>query len=221
MANTSALKKTFDAMAIIAVLNVFGVGGLLGYLVFSGIIDAEKMKRIVDVVRNEDAMMAETEEEGDSPEADVEVAAVPMAGEFVSQVDLEIMRREAERIKEELRQRLALNDSILLRVQTERESFREERNAAAAKDQSDTEMREKDGFRKQIAIIEGLKPKNAADYLLSFEDIGDAARTLSAMETRRARKIVEAAKGPEQVEKMKEIVRRLRKLSPSKLDDKR
>lgn len=212
----SSIRRTYDGIALFAVLNVLVLGGMTAYLVGSGAVDGQKIQRIAAVMRGEDqpspepaAEPVETVEEAASTQP-VEAAPVD------TQVELEIVRREADRTKEELRQRLALSNSILLRISTERENFRREREIADQATQAERRELEAEGFEKQIAILAGVKAKTAVEHLLGLGDPDEAARILLAMETRKAKKIVEAAKRPDQMEQMKSIMRRLREVAPDR-----
>ncbi|MBU0717192.1 MAG: hypothetical protein KJ749_03005, partial [Planctomycetes bacterium] len=155
-----------------------------------------------------------SKEDSAEPEAsEIEQPQMAAAG---SQAELEIIRREAARIQEELRQRLALNNSILLRITTERESFQREREEAARTAKVEQAEQETEGFAKQIAILESVKPKTALEHLLGLGDPDEAATVLLAMNTRKAKKIVEAAKSPQEMEQMRLVVRQLRSVSPER-----
>jgi hypothetical protein len=136
-----------------------------------------------------------------------------------SQVELEIMRREAERIKEELRQRLALNNSILLRATNEREAFEKERTAEENQRRARLREQQQEGFTKQVEILEAMKPKIAVVHLLSMDNLDEAARVLLSMETRQAKKIVEAAKGGEQMAQMVTVLQKIREVAPERSTD--
>ena len=219
MMGASVFKRAYDGVALFAILNAVVLGAMAAYLVASGAVDAVKVQRIAAVLRGEDrpekhpASVAEA-----SAAADANEAAVPLGEEVIADtsLELEIIRREADRLKEELRQQLALNNSILLRITTERENFRQEREAAAEQTAAERREREKEGFDKQLAILEGVKAATAVTHLLALGDVDEAARILLAMEVRKAKKIVEAAKRPDQLEQMKLILRRLRDVSPDR-----
>ena len=51
MSATSVMRKTYDGIALFALLNVVFVGGLIGYLISSGAVDAAKFRKFVAVVR--------------------------------------------------------------------------------------------------------------------------------------------------------------------------
>jgi len=212
MASPSLLRRTYDSVALVTLLNAIGVAALVGFLVHSGALTGPKVREMIRVVRGEgvvidadQAAIVDPEKET-SDHADVHAPGTP--------TDVESLRLEAERIKTELDQRLALNNSIMLRVMTEREAFKKEQQAAAKRQQTATAERGEAGFRKQIAIYEGLPPKLAVKHLLDLNDPDEAARLLLELDTSQAKKIVESARRGEDMVKMEEILRRVRDVSP-------
>ncbi len=224
--NPSLLRRAYDGLALFAMLNLVGLVGLLALLSNSGTLNIEKVRRIVGVMRGEEparqAGLTGSMEEAEKKEAS-EAARVneqKVAAAFSeSDTDVQIMRLEGERIKAELDQRLALNNSILLRVTTERERFQRERDVAEKQKDQARRKRQSDGFRKQIAIYEALSPKVAVEHLLSLPDLDDAAAIFLEMDTRKAKKIIEAAKRPDQKETVMTILRRIREIEPEKFDN--
>ena len=220
MLNPSLARRTYDAIALFALLNMIALGGLVTYVVGTGAIDRQKLESIAAIVRGEDPVgSGETPSVAEEP-AEEAAPAVPGEGPAAaSGIDLEIMRREAERIKEELRQRLALNNSILLRVTTERAAFHEEREVALARSRASQRERQEEGFEKQVAILGAMKPKVAVRHLLGIGDPDEAARILLEMSTRKAKKIVEAAKTGEQMRQMMLVLQRIREVAPDRSGD--
>lgn len=217
--SASVLRKAYDAASVVALLNMVLLVGGVAYLV-SGGMDADKLARIGAVLRGDEP---EAPADDTAGRADVEEEAAakaePVALRVVdSRTQLEIIHREAERIKAELRQRLALNNSILLKVTTERERFQREREAALKEDKTLGQKREAAGFQKQLAILQGLSPRLATKHLLAMGDSKQAARVLMSMNTSRAKKIVEAAKRGNDLIKMQQILLQLRKLSPERVN---
>ncbi|MCH8223641.1 MAG: hypothetical protein IH868_09560 [Chloroflexi bacterium] len=211
MSATSLVRKTYDGIALFSVLNVVFVGGLVAYLISSGAVDAEKFRKFVAVIRG--AELAETDGANADPAVVEETGTPPQGLPFTpatAQIDLEVYRREADRIQEELRQRLALSNSILLRTTTERQNFRREREDAAKESEGKKRERQTAGFQKQVAILEGVKPKTAIEHLLSIGDPEEAAAILMGMDDRRAKRIVEAAKTPSQRQKIGAILQKLK-----------
>ncbi len=213
---TSILKKAYDSVAVVALLNMVLLAGTVAYLATGGGLDGEKLRQIAAVLRGEpvtpvveDKIESQEDKVANSPQ--VREAA---SGPVDSRIELEIIHREAERIEAELQQRLALNNSILLRVTTEREKFQREREAALRQDKVKDENRSAAGFQKQLAILQSLAPKLASRHLLGMEDADQAAQVLMSMSTNRAKKIVAAAKRGDDLAKMQQILLRMRKLSP-------
>ena len=217
MTSPSIGKRIYDAVALFAMLNLLVAGGIIAYLLATGTVDAEKVHRVAAVLRGEDQPEV-TEPALEPPQKPVDVVEPAQTEDVVaaSQMNLEIMRREAERIKAELDQRLALNNSIMLRVMTEREAFQRENEAAAKVEMEAEQQRQNEGFEKQLEIYEGLAPKVAVEHVLGLQDPDEAARILLDMDTRKAKKIVEAAKRPDQMQQMKLILQRLREVAPDR-----
>lgn len=216
MTNPSLLRRTYDAVALFSMVNLLGLGAL-GIILFNrGALNSAKGRRILAVLRGQD--LAELDRRAAGAAAD-HAAEQPDQGTDVvteSEVGIEIMRREGERIKAELDQRLALNNSILLRVTAERDRIKHDRDELAREREASMQQRRADGFKKQIAIYESLKPKVAVHHLLALAEPDEAARILVEMNTGRARKIVEAAKEPDQLSKMLVILRRVREVAPER-----
>jgi len=212
----SLARRTYDAVAFFAVLNLAALVALVAYAVASGGVDAEKLERIAAVLRGQDPVTTLPEPAQEEQAEGAEPA--PPAGDAAaaSSVELEIMRREAERIKEELRQRLALNNSILLRATTEREAFERERQLEENQRLARLQEREELGFTKQVEILEAMKPKIAVAHLLGMDEPDEAARVLLAMNTRQARKIVEAARGGQDMTRMMDVLNRIREVAPDR-----
>ncbi len=209
--NPSILRRTYDGIALFAFLNMLALGGVLIYVLGAGVIDGEKVRQIAAALREEEPQ-TEVTERRHLNEQTTEPISQAVGGDALaeSQMNLEIVRREAERIKAELDQRLALSNSILLRVMTERESFREEREKAQQQQEIASAQQNQEAFKKQIAIYEALAPKIALQHLLTIPDPDEAAEVLLAVNTRKAKSIIEAAKRSEDLEKMKTILRRMR-----------
>ena len=218
MRDPSIFRRAYDTVALFALLNVLALGGLGAYLVASGAVDAEKARRIGAVLRGEDSPQAQARVPEEPVAAETDTTDSESGGDVVarSQMEMEILRREGERIKAELDQRLALNNSILLRVMTERERFQQERDETARQQKAALDIRREEGFKKQIAIYESLAPKVAVQHLLAMSEPDEAAKVLLEIQTRKAKKIVEAAKRGDQMEKMKAILKRVREVAPDR-----
>lgn len=216
--NPSIFRRAYDAVALFALLNMLALGALAAILVMSGAVNAEKAQRVVAVMRGDEPPPTEAAVPEQPAKAVMDTGGAETGRDVVaeSERDAEILRRESERIKAELDQRLALNNRILLRVMTEREGFQKERGQAKEQQQASHDQRHEEGFKKQIAIYESLAPKIAVEHLLAMSDPDEAAKILLEIQTRKAKKIVEAAKRGDQMKKMKTILQRVREVAPDR-----
>lgn len=217
------LKRTYDTVALFVVVNVVGATVLLAYLISAGVLSGEKVRTIGMVLRGE-SVVADPDDKttgGDEP-APVNVARATALAATVdnadpqTQMEIELLQREAERVRVELDQRLELINSILLKVQTERKAFKRERETAAQVEKAEQDKRRDKGFEKQVAIFESLAPKIAVQHLLGMNDPDEAAKILIALETDKAKRIVEAARRGADLAKMRGILRRLRDVAPGR-----
>lgn len=217
--DTSSLRRAYDALALFAVLNLLGMAAAGAYLVNSGVVDESKMTRIVDVLRGVEEEEAPDERQTEAEKVVESDAPKPPQLSAVGAMNLEVVRREAARIEAELDQRLAQVNNILIRVTAEREAFQREKKQTEQQQLALKDRRAAAGFARQVEIYESLAPKIAVEHMLSMPNPDDAARLLMQMDARKAKKIVESAKRPKDMERMKEIMQRLREVAPGKSNE--
>ncbi len=211
MTTPAIAKRAYSAVALFALLNMIALGGGAAYLFGAGVIDDGKLRLVAAVFRGEELIpptaVEEKPAEETAPEAKQEPADRALAE---AHMGLEITRREADRIKEELRQQLALANSIMIRVTSEREVYRKEREENSRQQEAADVEHNAEGFKKQIEILKGLPPKVAVGHILAMKDPNEAARILQEMGTRSAKKIIGAVKSDGQLTQMREILRIMR-----------
>jgi hypothetical protein len=201
----------YDAVAMLAVLNFVALGSVMGYLTATGTLNSERVRKAVTAFRG-NAVAVLPVQQAESPKSSVVDA--PVRRPF-SEEAADIMQREAERLKTEIDQRVALANSIMLKVKTEREAFRREQDAAAKQQEADRAKQLDEGFQKQLEILTSLAPKTALGHLLALNDPDKAALMLTAMDTDRVKKIVESAKRGEDLTKMQLILQRMQTVKPA------
>ena len=219
----SLVRRVYDMAALLALLNLIALGGLVVMLTTTGGVNGEKLRAIFAVLRGDNVAQAPkdhpspTDTTASTKQATGAAAAEtdPMAE---TALDADLLRLESKRIQTELDQRLALNNSILLRVMTERERFHEEQKQKAEREEAGLEERRGEGFQKQLAIYQALTPKVALQNLLGLGEADDAARILLELDARKAKKIVESAKSPDDAKKMRTILQRVREVAPDRSD---
>lgn len=231
---TSTLRKIYNYAALLALVHVGASLLVLVYAAVTGGLTSSKLQAMVAALQTKptpesgadepapkeqststDKAHSTEQHKPDDASAPTMAKKFEHAGSFAAlQTDLDIIRLESERVKAELDQRLALNNSILLKVASEREAFQRERQAIVDREKAGKPDDRGEGFAKQVAIFETLTPKVAIEHLLAMTDPDDAARILVALEPRKAKAVIEAAKREDQSRQMKEILRRVRAVAP-------
>jgi hypothetical protein len=212
----SLTKRVYGYASLLATINAVVLIGLAVYLFATGGIDADGLRRAAHALRDESV-----------PTLPAVTAAAPVAlpGQtqhesqvdnlaVKAQMDVEILHREAERVKVELAQRLALNKGILVEVQNERDAFRREQELQKRRQEESEKQSRDEGFERQIQIFQTLSPKVAVQHLLAMSDPDEAARILTAIDSDRARKIVEAARRDPELSQMQMILQKVRDAGP-------
>jgi len=207
----SFIKQVYDAAAMLAVLNALALAGVIGFLVMNGNLDVQKIQEMASVFRDAKPASPMPQVKNEIV-ADVKLQEPARAGFSPQQLDL--VQLEAQRLKVELDQRVALANSIMLKVRTEREAFRKERDMALKQQEADRAKQQEQGFQKQLDVLIAMSPKMALEHILALNDTDKAARILVAMETDRAKKIVESAKRGDQLAMMKLILQRMQDVTP-------
>jgi len=219
-ANSGLLRRTYDYVALFALLHVIAAIGMGAYLIGSGAVTPEKVQRIAVVLRGDESSADDDESKPQKPKAMLASAEVDQnRNGDGTLMDGELLRLEAQRIKAELDQRLTMNHNIMLRVTTQRDEFKRAQQAATQTAQRSEQERQEEGFQKQLAIFEALSPKVAVEHLLNLESTDEAARVLLEMDTRKAKKIVESAKGGAELKRMQAILQRVRDVAPDRSGD--
>jgi flagellar motility protein MotE (MotC chaperone) len=205
----SAIKKTYHTVALLALLNLLALGGGVGYLLATGQLNRQRIEAMGDVLRSKDAAA-----EGEAPaEAtkEEEPALVERVGN--AQLEDEIFRRMADRRRAELDQMNATVRAARLEVVREREALSRREEEFKSQLRNRRKQLETEGFQKDLDLFSSMKASDAIYYLLQ-KPKEDAAKLLLAMETRKAKKIVEAAKSPAERQAMSEILAMLREMAP-------
>jgi hypothetical protein len=133
------------------------------------------------------------------------------------QTQEEMLRLRADRRKAELQQQADTIVAARLEVTRQREAL--ERRYAELREQATQreEQEESVGFKKELELLASVKPKVAVGFLLD-KPREDAAALLLQMDTRKGKRLIEAAKSPSQRRAMAEVLQMLREMSPEQAD---
>ena len=186
------LKRFYHLLALLAMINLFAVGGLVAYLFTSGRLNAQRVEQIAVVLRGEfptsQPAVASTQP------ARQEENAQGSGAELVRQQEqkelLELTRGRRER---EIRDRDVLDQRIQLETRQLLEKLeKKEKDLQKAKQVLSTEGEEA-GFEKQITLLSKAEPKLALQ-LLKAQKEPDAVQLLMKMDENRVKGIINACK---------------------------
>jgi hypothetical protein len=205
------LKRAYQAVALLALLHLLGAGGVLGYLAATGRLTGEQFRRVVDVLRGATPQSAVA-----ATETVEEVAPPEKSTEFIEQEQLaeKIARHRVDRRWAELDQQAATIAAARLAVIRQREALEREAEELDAQFKRRAKQEQSESFKKDLELFSSMKPKVAVDYMLR-KPPEDAARMLLLMDTRKAKRIIEAAKAPAQKRDMARILQMLRDVAPA------
>ncbi|MHC4064152.1 MAG: MotE family protein [Planctomycetota bacterium] len=206
------LRKAYQLVALLAVLHLLGVGGVVGYLAATGRLTPEQVRQMAAVLREAPpqaaAAQAETVEEEPAPPAKSTDSIEQ------DQVEEELTRYQMQRRRAELDQQAATIGAARLEVIRQREALQREYEELEAQLKRRVKQEESESFKKDLELFSSMKPKVAVDYMLR-KPPEEAARMLLLMDTRKAKRIVEAAKTPGQKKDMAKILQMLREVAPA------
>ncbi len=177
-----------------------------GYLGLKGTLNATSLKAAVAAVTSQPARAEAPATRPAAPEPVASTANVLLAagrqGEAAAMGELEMFRRQVANEQ-------AMVEAARLQVLREREKNQQQQKQWEAGRQKEMESAKQSGVQKELEILSGIKAAQALAVLRSKPDI-QAARTLMAMETRKARKIIESCKTAEETDWRKRILELIR-----------
>lgn len=221
------MRTLFTAFILVLVINVLALGALAGWLGSSGRLSKERLRDAVAVFNNtieEDAQLAK-----DAEQAEIEALALAeralrmeqVAGgpvtpearlEAIQVVDdkrralLERQKVEAEALKRQLDTQQKLIEQRLAELNEKQQIFDE---AIASK----VEKMQSEDFKEAIAMLEQVPPKQAKQYFQKWLADGldeQVVDYLSAMEERKAAKVLKEFKLPNEVTQAATLIEQLR-----------
>jgi len=209
----SMIKTAYKIAAGLALLHLVALVGVIVFLEATGRLDAERVRRVAAVLRGGEepseasagtGQAVEVGADGDGPSDDPQVAD-------------EIRWRNTDRYRAQVEQRLKFINAARVELDRQREEF--ERRLERERKEREERLAEagKPGYEKELEIIGQLKPQVALDQLMTMSD-AEAARLLFELDTRKAKKIFEAAKTDAQRAKLTTVRTLIRDMQPPEVD---
>lgn len=213
-----AIKKIYRMLALLALVHVVAIGVAVGYFAMSGKVTPDRVRAAIDVLRNESIPMDESAKQ--TPDVNANDEADSSAQARTVDADAEELRRlNLQRVRMHAEQQLILAKRQIMEARREREEFERRVAQFNASREQQSELVRGEAFEKELEILSQLKSKIALDRLLLLP-VDDAARLLMQMDTRKSRKIIEAAhKDQSKWSQMMEIQEQMRQLTPPAEND--
>lgn len=203
------LVKTYRFGATLALLHLLALGGGVGYLISTGRLDAVRAREIVSLLSGPDAGDAADSETVEAEDQGDDAAGKPVWSAEEERLREESAWRNAERYRAEIEQRLKFIIAARVDVDRRREEFEKLKSEQRLEEKRRAAQQDQVGYAKEIELIAALKPKVALQQLMNMSD-ADAARIVFELETRKAKKIFEAARNEAEAGKLTKIRRLIR-----------
>lgn len=200
--------KIVNILGILSLMLVLAAGGTAGYLAFKGTLNGESLKTAVAAVTSQPAAedaaasqpAAASLQPGPAPAS--KLLAAGHASDAAAMGELEMWRRQVANEQ-------SLVEGARLQVLREREKTEQQHKQWELSRQKDLETAQQSGAQKELEILASIKPAQALEVMRGKPD-AEAARTLMAMETRKAKKIIELCKTTEEKDWRKRILELIR-----------
>ena len=210
------LLRLYHVIATLALLNLLAIGTGVVWLIATDRLDVERARRIAEVMFGEGESAGE-----DSAEQPGEPAS---AGAAVSErlgpdrdIEDEIRWRNIDRYRAQIEQRLKFVNAARLEVERRREEFERLKERERSERQRLAQEAGKPGYEKELEIIAALSPKAALKQVMTMPD-ADAARLLFQLDSRKVKRIFEAARTDAELGKLTTVRELIRDMRPLKID---
>jgi len=209
------LKRIYNAVAILAIVNLLVMAVLIGVAWASGRLSAERVEQIAMVLRGE---LGKDQAPATQPAA---TQPAPQAASEKIRHDEELEEIFARRFDwhhRELQNLVSLIDTARLEQLRQREALQQEVAQYEEARQAWLEQEQRDGFKQSLVYLESIDPK-IAKYLLQQKKEADAAQFLSAMNSRKGRDIIEECTTPEDREWIGRVLNTIEQGAASQAED--
>jgi hypothetical protein len=213
------VKKLFNVLVLTLAINFLAVCGIVAWLYKTGRLSPQNVEAIKLVLFPAPAAGAPATRPSDpattQPSVRLEELLAKTAGKPAAE-QLEYIRTSfdsrmaeldhAQRRLQALQQQV---DSAQARVTRDREELQKDRAAVEAKQKESEKLATDKGFQDSLALYESLPGKQVKTIFMALED-ETVIRYLQAMEPRAAGKITKEFKAPEEVERLKRLLEKMR-----------
>lgn len=212
------MAKLFNILGALSLAVLLALGGLGGYLWGTGRLDAVRVERIASALRGDEPAQADSTPVTVVPSsAATDVVEEEPRARTINEVRAQRKRQhleilQTERAARDLEAQRLLLDQALQRVMLEQERLATDRDAFLQRRERIKEAARDVGFQKELELVSGLQPRQAKEHLLRVwaSHPADAVRLINAMDTGRARRILEEFKTDEELKIQSALLEQIR-----------
>lgn len=190
------MKRVYTILALLAMINLFALAGLVGFLFATGRLDEERVGQMAQVLRGEYPASQPIA----ASQPTTQVASPQRAGQEIAagQARREALQLQSERLEQESAQRKSLGESLEVRVLRRLEEIQKRNETFEKQKKALQQQTEQEGFTQALEVYSGMEPKLAKDLLRSKEKDADVVHLLTNMDSNRRNKIANACKTAEE-----------------------
>jgi hypothetical protein len=185
------MKRFYHLLALLAMINLFAVGGLVLYLVFSGRLNAKRADQIAMVLRGEFPTTQAAATQSAPAETPPQAAGMEIAHRQDEKELETLVRTRRER---EIKDRDTLDAKIQLETRQLLEKLEKKEKELRQEKQQLASDGEQVGFERQLTVLSKIEPKLALQLLKTQMKEPDAVQLLMKMDEGRVKAIVNACK---------------------------
>lgn len=215
------MKKLWDILMMTLAFNFLALAGGVGWLYQTGRLDHARIMAVKDVLFPKPVTAPTTQPSGDSPPPDgikrLEELLAKNAGKRTAAEQVALIQQnfdatmyqldQRERTVQDLERQVAAENQKLAK---DRATLDADRQALTAREKEADRLANDKGFQDTLALYNAMPPKQAKSVFMTLDD-ATVAQYLDAMEPRNAARIIKEFKTPDETERIKRILEKMRK----------
>lgn len=217
------MKKLLNVIILALALNFLAVAGGIGYLVYAGGLDREKVAQIREILFPPPAPETTEDQAGDpttQPSMKLDELLAKYTG-FSSTEKLEQVQQtfdaqmaQMERRRQELTRLQQQIDLAKQQLAEDRAALAREEEALRTRQEEAVRLESDQGFQDSLALYRSMPAKQVKQIFLGLDD-ETIIRYLQAMPQRTAAKIIKEFKAPDEISRIQRIMEQMRQAEPA------
>lgn len=215
------MKKLWDILMMTLAFNFLALAGGVGWLYRSGRLDHARILAVKDVLFPKPVIAPATQPSAEIAPPDgikrLEELLAKNAGKRTAAEQVALIQQnfdatmyqldQRERTVQDLERQVAAENQKLA---NDRAALDAERQALTAREKEADRLANDKGFQDTLALYNAMPPKQAKSVFMTLDD-ATVAQYLDAMEPRSAARIIKEFKTPDETERIKRILEKMRK----------